>query len=765
MPEPGNPSQETDEQTTVKVAKVVCGGNSTGLLTEDGDIYTWGYNKYGQCGIGLTVGAKNDKVYTCKNGEGVVLPTRSPLPKGHKAKDLSMGFSHTMAVTASGELWACGSNQNGQLGTGTPSGNESNCCVNWTLVQLNKPVETIACGGQHTIALTTDSKVYSWGRMDKGRTGQPKPRRDIPLPLPMNSLKGEEPIRKIYTRDGHSFAIDSGKRVWAWGPNKYGQLGFIGETERSLNWNETPRRLEQLRGVDEIYLAGSSTAGFSFFLISGLTYILNQHIRDLNEFQVDRVLSSCRTPDLVNTEDSQRTPLHWAAYMGAFGIMRRLLQHVSMPSFIDSITTDLQGWTALHFCAYWGFVECARLLLRRGAQTQPVDAEGQTPAHLAVARGHLEIAVEIIKMEEQTASPVSLLITDKAGRTLLDLCTVDDAFLMKRETTQYYDITMLFTPEQAALGEQLADFLRDKRVHCWSPSHSRAGNTLEDAISRSRGVIFFVGESTVAPGSVQRDMLSQATSAGLSIFPIWEQRIDLEPDVESIVFRYQLVDFSDTSQFLLNGNILSSAIKSFLNLSSYGNRNKGATANDEDGILPMDRDTLDTPLVDAHWDQPFHEQTVFLSYDNSDMETAQAIVQSFQNRGEINVFDGGACKDKSLLSQAAKGCFAVLVLLSRAAVTSSRIREQVSVAENNKKPLFALQVTTEEINVPLDLRYALAITPLFTFSPQYPDLTIKQIVQTFRLKYHCDRKAGDYQELLGKFQNQTLAQGSTTFTW
>ena len=44
----------------IPVAKVVCGDLFSGLLTSEGDIYTWGWNQYGQLGykditIGVTI--------------------------------------------------------------------------------------------------------------------------------------------------------------------------------------------------------------------------------------------------------------------------------------------------------------------------------------------------------------------------------------------------------------------------------------------------------------------------------------------------------------------------------------------------------------------------------------------------------------------------------------------------------------------------------------------------------------------------------------
>ena len=51
-----------------------------------------------------------------------------------------------------------------------------------------------------------------------------------------------------------------------------------------------PIKLKHIRGVDEIFIAGNCAAGFTFFLISDLKYILWQHIRDLNTKEISRLM-------------------------------------------------------------------------------------------------------------------------------------------------------------------------------------------------------------------------------------------------------------------------------------------------------------------------------------------------------------------------------------------------------------------------------------------------------------------------------------------
>lgn len=136
--------------------------------------------------------------------------------------------------------------------------------------------------------------VYAWGRIEKGRCGLGKVKSDVNVPRIIPVLQNAS-IEKIYAGDAHNFAITSEKRVYSWGINKYGQCGsYQGSsvTQDSESFFPAPVLLEHIRGVDEILLSGNCAAGFSFFLISELKFLLFQHIRDLTVKQVARLLAT-----------------------------------------------------------------------------------------------------------------------------------------------------------------------------------------------------------------------------------------------------------------------------------------------------------------------------------------------------------------------------------------------------------------------------------------------------------------------------------------
>lgn len=65
---------------------------------------------------------------------------------------VACGLEHTLALTNNGELYAWGSNRNGQLG----SGDDVRKSVKPRLVEslAAVPISFIACGGHHSIVVT-----------------------------------------------------------------------------------------------------------------------------------------------------------------------------------------------------------------------------------------------------------------------------------------------------------------------------------------------------------------------------------------------------------------------------------------------------------------------------------------------------------------------------------------------------------------------------------------------------------------------------------
>ncbi len=148
---------------------------------------------------------------------------------------VSAGAYHTLVLKDDGTVWAWGMSYFGQLGDGTQSDSQTPVQVKGLDGNQNlTDIIAIAAGEVHSIALKSDGTVWAWG----GNTGKLGNNTNFnsPTPVQVLGLGGEGILTEIIAiaanRD-HSVAIKSDGTVWAWGDNRYGQLGDNTQTNRS----------------------------------------------------------------------------------------------------------------------------------------------------------------------------------------------------------------------------------------------------------------------------------------------------------------------------------------------------------------------------------------------------------------------------------------------------------------------------------------------------------------------------------------------------
>uniref|UniRef100_M4ALN1 Probable E3 ubiquitin-protein ligase HERC3 n=1 Tax=Xiphophorus maculatus TaxID=8083 RepID=M4ALN1_XIPMA len=109
----------------------------------------------------------------------------------------------------------------------------------------NIPVAQVACGSQHSVALTKEGQVYTWGLDSRGQLGLGKRHSGERSPQPVRSLLSV-PVVQISAGGDQSFALSVSGGVFGWGRNDCGQLG-LGDTKdmytpacvQSLNLKKT----------------------------------------------------------------------------------------------------------------------------------------------------------------------------------------------------------------------------------------------------------------------------------------------------------------------------------------------------------------------------------------------------------------------------------------------------------------------------------------------------------------------------------------------
>ncbi|XP_052123061.1 X-linked retinitis pigmentosa GTPase regulator-like isoform X2 [Frankliniella occidentalis] len=182
------------------VRMLAAGCQHSAVLTVDGGVYVWGSNADGQLGLGDSVTV-------------VDTPKRIDIP--HTIAYISCGYYHTALVTEDGKLLMCGEGENGKLGL---SRENRNIFVP-TPVNINVPIRSVACGGNHTIAVSMDGDVYGFGSNLSGQLGLGREVLSFSVPECIETLLGKhvcaaacgEIHSAFLTVEGHMYACGDGR--------------------------------------------------------------------------------------------------------------------------------------------------------------------------------------------------------------------------------------------------------------------------------------------------------------------------------------------------------------------------------------------------------------------------------------------------------------------------------------------------------------------------------------------------------------------------
>jgi alpha-tubulin suppressor-like RCC1 family protein len=138
---------------------------------------------------------------------------------------IGAGYHHSMALSTKSQLYCWGSGWSGQLGTGTNT--DANLP---TLVDVpNKQDKSgklvrLAAGYHHSMALTDSGRIYSWGTGDVGQLGHGPQKKRCSVPSMIASTSNQRFIA-ISASENHSVALTDDGHVYTWGHNRWKQLG------------------------------------------------------------------------------------------------------------------------------------------------------------------------------------------------------------------------------------------------------------------------------------------------------------------------------------------------------------------------------------------------------------------------------------------------------------------------------------------------------------------------------------------------------------
>ena len=183
----------------VRVVFVACGMFHTVALTSDGGVIVFGDNYSGQLGTG--------------NNDRQLIPKRLAALAGIVGCAAGSMFTHL--VSAEGRVFAMGDNDFGQLGLG-----HTNHVITPHEIDAahfdGQKVAAVACGFNHTMAITREGKLFSCGSGYNGSTGlghTTHTNTPQPVVAPLANMR----VMRIVAGMNRSFALTNDGRVFGFG--------------------------------------------------------------------------------------------------------------------------------------------------------------------------------------------------------------------------------------------------------------------------------------------------------------------------------------------------------------------------------------------------------------------------------------------------------------------------------------------------------------------------------------------------------------------
>lgn len=195
-----------------------------------GSVYIWGLNSSGQLG----------------NGTVTAVPFATLNTTLTNILDVSASVEHTAVVkwdaSNLGTVYCFGAQKYGRLGNNASNADEISIpqqVRKADLTPLTNIIE-VACGPRHTLALDSNRRVWAWGYNGDGELGINSTTQSQ-IAVPVLNPAGTGPLENIVRisaggveGDGFSLAIADNGKVYSWGAKASNQLGYVSSVAKKL---------------------------------------------------------------------------------------------------------------------------------------------------------------------------------------------------------------------------------------------------------------------------------------------------------------------------------------------------------------------------------------------------------------------------------------------------------------------------------------------------------------------------------------------------
>ena len=252
----------------VNILSIAVGSNHVLAVTDEGKMYAWGLNNFGQLGVNNEVGAySTPQLVTAAGGQGGTL---------EKVARVAAGDEFSMALLENGSVYTWGNNTYGQLGINSYQKRTSPArLLGYNGGGYMSSVAGIAAGGSHGMVIRSDGAVFSWGLNSSGQLGNGDttnwnvPTKVLGTTQDAGSSTGEGYLTNISlltAGTSHTVALTREGHVLSWGNNSVGQVGNGSTSGKGVLVPALVRNAndgEILENVVEISAGGNHTVALS----------------------------------------------------------------------------------------------------------------------------------------------------------------------------------------------------------------------------------------------------------------------------------------------------------------------------------------------------------------------------------------------------------------------------------------------------------------------------------------------------------------------
>lgn len=169
---------DTFIEQKIGLLAIAAGDQHSAAISSNNELYTWGCGAYYRLGHGLTFDE--------------LTPKKVEVLEDVYVTQVSCGVSHTLCITNEGFIYGWGNGMCGKLGI------EEKCTKNYILPTRigtylrkfrRKQFQEVCAGPLHSLTLTDDGIIYSWGSAKNGILGLDRRNEDVYLPTKISTFR------------------------------------------------------------------------------------------------------------------------------------------------------------------------------------------------------------------------------------------------------------------------------------------------------------------------------------------------------------------------------------------------------------------------------------------------------------------------------------------------------------------------------------------------------------------------------------------------